>query len=148
MKKLMRFVMEWKTWAGLLFTGTMVLYLVICQVLGEKMAPVSTLWSLLLVSAVGTLLQCLCFTELVIRRMRYTARLMLFCLLFLPVLAAIAWAFRWFPREVGRWLTFLGIFLVVFVVMTLGFELRFWADGKKFDGLLGQYRREREKTEE
>jgi len=148
MKKLIRFVMEWKTWACLMFTGTMALYLVICLILGEHLAPVSTLWSLLLVSALGTLLQCLCFTELVIRRMRYTGRLALFCLLFLPVLSVIAWAFQWFPGELGSWLIFLGIFLVVFVVMTLGFELRFWAEGKKFDGLLGQYRREKEGQEE
>lgn len=75
MKRFFRFVMEWKTGACLMFTGTMVLYLVICQILGEQAAPVGTLWSLLLVSAAGTLLQVLCFTELVIRRMRYTTRL-------------------------------------------------------------------------
>lgn len=144
MKRFLRFVMEWKTWACLMFTGTMALYLVICLALGERAAPVSTLWSLLLVSALGTLLQCLCFTELVIRRMRYTGRLALFFLLFLPALSAVAWAFRWFPGEAGSWLVFLGIFLAVFLVMTLGFELRFWADGKRYDGILGQYRRQRE----
>lgn len=148
MKKLIRFVMEWKTWACYMFTGTMSLYLVIWLSLGEHLVPVSTLWSFLLVSALGTLLQCLCFTELVIRRMRYTGRLTLFGLLFLPVLSVIAWAFQWFPGELGEWLTFLGIFLVVFVVITLGFELKSWADGRKFDGLLGQYRREKERREE
>lgn len=148
MKRFFRFVMEWKTVACLMFTGTMVLYLVICQILGEQAAPVGTLWSLLLVSAAGTLLQVLCFTELVTRQMRYTTRLALFCLLFLPVLAAIAWAFRWFPMESGSWLAFLGIFLAVFLIMTLGFELWFRAAGRRYDGILGQYRREREKAEE
>lgn len=50
--------------------------------------------------------------------------------------------------ESGSWLVFLGIFLAVFLVMTLGFELWFRAAGRRYDGILGQYRREREKAEE
>ena len=38
------------------------------------------------------------------------------------------------------WLIFLGIFFAIFVVMTLGFEIYFQIQGKKYDGLLGQYR--------
>lgn len=148
MKKLIGFVMEWKTGACLMFTGTMALYLVVCLILGQRLVRVSILWSLLLISGAGTLLQTLCFTELAIKRMRYTGRLALYGLLFLPILAVIAWIFQWFPMGVESWLVFLGIFLAVFLVMTVGFEIWFRATGRKYDGLLGQYRQEREKQRE
>lgn len=144
MKKILQFVMEWKTGACLMFTGTVLLYLAFCLILGEKEVAVSQLWTLLLISAAGTLLQTLCFTSLVIKRMRYTRRLLLFCLLFLPTLSATAWRFRWFPMGKGSWLIFIGLFLLIFAVMTIGFEIYYRAAGHKYDGLLGQYRRERE----
>ena len=36
----------------------------------------------------------------------------------------------------------LGLALVVFVAMTLGFEMYFRIAGRKYEGLLGQYRKE------
>lgn len=148
MKKFLRFVMEWKTGACFLFTGTVILYLVFCLILGETTVTVPLLWTLVLVSAAGTLIQTLCFTQLILKRMRYTWRLTLFCLLFFPVLAVVAWAFQWFPMEEGHWLVFIGIFLLIFVVMTAGFEIYFRATGRRYDGLLGQYRKEREEGKE
>ena len=51
--------------------------------------------------------------------------------------------FRWFPTgNMLSWLIFLGIFFAIFVVMTLGFEIYFQIQGKKYDGLLGQYRKQ------
>ena len=66
---------------------------------------------------------------------------------FLPLLAVTAWAFQWFPMEIESWMGFLGIFLVIFAAMTIGFEMYYRLTGRKYDGLLGQYRREKEKQE-
>lgn len=148
MKRLLKFVVEWKTWVGLMFTGTVALYLVLCLILGQETVAVAMLWTLLALSVVGTLVQALCFTDLLIRRMRYTWRLLLFCLLFFPMLAAVAWAFHWFPMEGGSWIAFTGIFLAVLAVMTVGFEIYYRVTGRKYDGLLGQYRKEKEKRGE
>ena len=41
--------------------------------------------------------------------------------------------------------TFIIIFIVIFIIMTIGFEVYFRIVGKKYDGLLGQYKKEREK---
>ena len=144
MNRFLRFVAVWKTGMGLMFTGTVVLYLVFCLILGQETVAAAILWSLLAISVAGTSLQALCFTELLIRRMRYTWRLLLFCMLFFPLLAVIAWAFHWFPMGGGNWLVFTGIFLAIFAVMTAGFEIYFRVTGNKYNGLLGQYRREKE----
>lgn len=148
MKKFLLFWVEWKTSVCLMFTGTTLLYLAFCLFYGQGQVSARMLWTFLLISAVGTLLQSLCFTELVIRRMRYTWRLALFCLLFFPLLALIAWGFQWFPMDGGSWLVFAGIFLLIFLVMTAGFEIYFRATGRRYDGLLGQYRKEREEGKE
>ena len=47
-----------------------------------------------------------------------------------------------------HWLIFAASFAIAFVVFTLGFELFYRAAGRKYDGLLGQYRREKERRGE
>ena len=37
---------------------------------------------------------------------------------------------------------FVGVFFAVFLVMTLGFDIYFRLTGRKYDGLLGRYRKE------
>ncbi len=148
MKRFIQFVMEWKTAACFMFTGTMLVFLVLCQVLGQRWVETAQLRALLLISAVGTFVQWLCFSGQVITRMRYTRRLLLFCLLFFPLLTLIAWYFQGFPDGGGAWLTFIGIFLLVFVAVTLGFEIYYRATDQKYSGLLGQYRREKEGRDE
>ena len=148
MKRFLQFVMEWKTAACFMFTGTMLVFLVLCQLWGQSRVETAQLWALLLVSAAGTFVQWLCFGGRVITRMRYTRRALLFCLLFFPLLCLIAWYFQWLPDSGGAWLIFIGIFLLVFLAVTLGFEIYYRATGRKYDGLLGQYRREKEGRDE
>ena len=70
----------------------------------------------------------------------------LFAALFLPVMVLMAVFMRWFPLEnPGAWLLFIGLFVAVFAVMTLGFEVYFRIVGRRYDGLLGQYRLQRER---
>lgn len=111
----------------------------------EREGSSSHQFRMLLLSTTGTFVQYLCFTDNIIKNMRYTRRLMLFGALFLPLLTGIAVAFGWFPAaKPGAWALFLGIALIVFAAMTLGFEMYFRVAGRKYDGLLGQYRKEHE----
>lgn len=147
MKKFLKAVLEWKTAASLLYLGAMVVYLVCCAVFQKTLVETSMLWTLLMVCAAGSLLQGLCFTDWVLKKLRYTWRLALFCVLFLPLLAFVAWVGHWFPMQRRAWLGFLGIFLAVFAAMTAGFEMYYRMTGRKYDGLLGQYRREKERQD-
>ena len=94
------------------------------------------------------MLQIVAFTELVIKRLRYTLRLFVFAVPYLAVLSAIAAGFGWLPAaQPGTWALFFLIFLAVLLTMTLGFELYYRISGKKYDGLLGQYRASRTRDE-
>ena len=142
-------VMKWKTGTCLLYTGAMVIYLFFCLVFHNREGSTTLLWTLLLASAAGTLIQAVCFTDWLIKRMRYTLRSLLFLALFFPALSVLAWKAEWFPvQEPGAWVTFTASFFVTFLVMTIGFEVYFRLTGRKYDGLLGQYRREREEKKE
>lgn len=145
MKEFLKGVAKWKTGVCLLYTGAMVIYLFFCTVFGHREIPVGMLWTLLGVSAVSTLIQGLCFSDWIIKKMRYTWRSLLFMVLFLPLLSLAAWKMEWFPTEqLGSWAMFIGIFFLTFLVFTIGFDIYYRATGKKYDGLVGQYRREKE----
>ena len=146
MKKFMKCVLEWKTGVSLAFTATMLIYVVIALLMGEKQIEATAVIAMLLLATTGTFVQYLCFTDNIIKNMRYTRRLLLFGVIYVPLLAGIAVIFGWFPTyKPGAWLLFIGIALAVLAAMTLGFELYFRIAGRRYDGLLGQYRRQHER---
>ena len=149
MKRFVEGVLKWKTAACLMYTATMVIYLVFCLVFGNREVSTSMLWMLLLSCVCATLIQGICFSNWIIKKLRYTLRSILFVTLFLPVLSLIAWKGQWFPTENGgSWVIFVGTFFGTFILMTIGFDIYFRITGRKYDGLLGQYRREKEEKEE
>ena len=62
-------VMKWKTGTCLLYTGAMVIYLFFCLVFNNREVSTTLLWTLLLASAAGTLIQAVCFTDWLIKRL-------------------------------------------------------------------------------
>ncbi len=149
MKRFWKGLMEWKTAACLMYTATMVLYLFFSLLFDNREAPIGMLWSLLLVCAVASLIQGVCFSDWIFKKMRYTRRSLLFVLLFLPTLSVTAWKMEWFPAEdLGAWAIFVGMFFLIFIVMTIGFDIYFRATGRKYDGMIGRYRREKEEEGE
>ncbi len=149
MKKFFKGLMEWKMSACVLFTAAMFIYLFFCLIYGNREVPTATLWGLFWVSAASSLIQAVCFSDWVIKKMRYTWRSLLFVLLFLPVLAFAAWKAAWFPTDqAGAWALFIGIFFLIFAAMTVGFDIYFWITGRKYDGLIGQYRKKKEEEED
>lgn len=149
MKQFLKGVIEWKTAACFMYTAAMFLYLCFSLVFGNETASVTMLWALFLVCAVGALIQAVCFSDWLIKKMRYTRRSLLFVLLFLPTLAFAAWKAEWFPIEnLGSWAVFVGAFFITFIVMTIGFDIYFRITGRKYDGMIGQYRKEKEEKGE
>ncbi|MEG1049733.1 MAG: hypothetical protein RSE24_04255 [Oscillospiraceae bacterium] len=145
MKKFLQGVMEWKIWASLMFTGSVFLYCIINLFLGYKSLEISTILSLLIVSAVGTFIQFLAFTEYIIKNLRYSIRMIIFIVPFSILLTACAIGFHWFPSEIaGAWIIFIVIFMLAFIGITIGFEIYFSVTEKKYDGLLGQYKKQKD----
>lgn len=147
MSNFMDAVIKWKTWACLMFTGTTIVYGVISVAFGREWVSVWMLLQFLVISAVGTLLQGIAFNEdWIIKKAKYTTRMFIFIVPFLAMLTLAAIVFNWFPKDdLVNWAVFLVIFLLIFVVMTVSFELVFKITGKRYDGLLGQYKEKREK---
>lgn len=145
MKKFLKFVARWKTIAALMFSASVTIYLVCCWLFGAGQAPVGVLWGLLIACLAGSLLQGVFFSPWGIRRLRYSLRLALFAAAYLPLLALLAWQFSWFPADdLSAWGIFLGAFFGCLAVCTAGFEIYYRATGKRYDGLLGQYRRQQQ----
>lgn len=144
MKKFLKGVVAWKSYACMMFTGSVMVFWIVAYFLGWDGLPLTTVLQLLLLSVIGSLLQGIMFTDWLIKSMAYPARLLIFAVVFLAVLSVFAWKGRWFPAgEFGNWLTFAGIFLVVFAVMTAGYEIYFRIAGKRYDGLLGERQKRR-----
>lgn len=138
---LIRGVLLWIISCCLMFTAMMILDTAVRFVENlQGVAPVQVL-SYLIFSAAGTFLQIFWFTETVLKKMKYLERLASFAVTFLLLLTTIAAVFRWFPlRHLDAWLLFVGIFVMIFVLFTIGFEIYYHRTGKKYDGLLGQYK--------
>lgn len=148
MKRFFKGLIEWKMSVCALFTAAVFIYLVFCLICDNREAPTAVLWGLFWVSAAGSLIQAVCFSDWIIKKMRYTRRSLLFVLLFLPALSLAAWKTEWFPADqTGAWVLFIGIFFLIFLVMTVGFDIYFQVTGRKYDGLIGQYRRKKEEDE-
>ena len=149
MKKFLKGLIEWKMSACALFTAAMFIYLFFCLIFDLREVSTALLWGLFWVSAAGSLIQAVCFSDWIIKKLRYTWRSLLFVLLFLPVLSFTAWKTEWFPPDqVGAWVLFIGIFFLIFLVMTIGFDLYFQVTGRKYDGLIGQYRKKKEEDDQ
>ncbi len=149
MKDFLRGMVRWKLSACAIFTASTFFYLLVSWFYGAEQVSARALWGLFWASIAGSLCQAVCFSDWLIKKMRYTWRSLLFVALFLPSLSLIAWWTNWFPADQpGAWGMFIGIFLLIFGVMTVGFDIYFQFTGRKYDGLIGQYRKQKEHEEE
>ena len=146
MKNFFEIILEWKKAAALMFSAAIILYIVVLLFLGESTIQIPVIISLLIISGAGTFLQFLAFTDRIIKKMRYSVRMIVFATPFLAILSANAYFFHWFPVEsAGHWLVFTSIYLITFAGASISFEIYYHAMGRKYDGLLGQYRKQRER---
>ena len=149
MKQFLKGVMEWKASVCYLYTGAMFLYLFFSTVFHNDEISLTMLWTLFLVSVLATLIQGVCFSNWIFKKLRYTWRSLLFIALFLPTLTLMAWQADWFPMDqAGAWAVFIGMFFLTFIVMTIGFDIYFRITGRQYDGMLGQYRKQKEEKSE
>lgn len=146
MKKFIGFLTEFKTWLCLCFTASMVIYTVCCLLFGNETIECKTVFQLLGIAAGITLLQYLCFTEVIFKKLRYSLRMLIFLAPTMGLLSLFAVVFYWFPVDrLGAWAVFLLAAFLIFAAISAGFEIYFWAAGKKYDGLLGEYRKKGQK---
>ncbi len=145
MKKFFEVVMNLKERAGLIYTGSMFFYMFFLWVFRQDSAPLSVLFSLLLVSVIASAMQVVAFSNLIIKKLAYGWRMLVFFIPFGAVLTAIAVACGWFPTDqLGAWALFGLFFVLISAVITGGIELYYRLSGRKWNDRLDWYRKSRE----
>lgn len=139
--KIRSFLSSWFHNTCISFTVGVLILMATC----EDTLTVGQLSSVLLACLWTCAMQTVFFSPIWIYNMVYALRLFCFTVIGYLGLAAMAWFLQWFPRTDGTaWLLFSGIFLGITGVLTLFFEIIFRLKGKKYQGLLGAYKRQRE----
>ncbi len=146
MKKFFEVVMNLKERTGLIYAGGMCFYMFFLWVFKQDSAPLPVLFSLLLVSVAASAMQVVAFSSLIIKKLSYGWRMVVFAVPFGGVLTAFAVGFGWFPADqAGAWVIFGLIFVLIFAVITGGIELYYRLSGRKWDDRLDWYRKNRDK---
>ena len=128
MKKILEAAVELKTWACLSFTAAVLIYTVCSLAFGERSMDLVMVFELLGLSVGATLLQFVCFSGKVIKKMRYSVRMLVFSIPMFGVAGLCAVLFRWFPiQDPWAWISFAAFYLLGFIGITLGFEIYYWA---------------------
>ncbi|MDR1638482.1 MAG: DUF3021 domain-containing protein [Clostridiales bacterium] len=145
MKKFIDGVVAVKTSACMIFSGTIILFSIINALSGKTDVPIKTIASLAVLAIFCTFVQMVAFTDIFIKNLSYVLRMAVFFVPVFAIFAAVGWLFKWFPAEVEGMVTFGVIFLIVFAGATVGFEIYYKMSGRKYDGLLGEYRKNKER---
>ena len=108
----------------------------------QEGAALSQLFSVLLASVAAGTMQVVAFSDLLIKKLAYGWRMVLFFVVFGAILTAFAVGFGWFPTDnMGAWVSFTVIFVLIFAAIAAGIEIYYRASGRKWDDRLDWYRR-------
>lgn len=130
--------------ACVIFTVAMALWCVAGLIFAGPIEGIVITLSLLAAALALCALQVLWFTEAVIGRLSYPARIAGFGLTGLPVLVLCAALGSWFPLDnIGAWLSFVIIYLVTLAVITAGYTIHYRRTAGSFDAALARYREDR-----
>ena len=128
-----------------IFTVAMALWCVAGLAFAGPVEGIVITLSLLAACAALTLLQVLWFTEALLVRPSYPARIAGYGLTALPALALCAALGGWFPADnAGAWVTFVAIYLITLAAITAGYTVYYRRTVGSFDAALARYRAERE----
>ena len=142
MKKFFDVVVAVKERAALNYTAAMCFYIFFLWVFKQEAAPLSLLFSLLVVGVAAGVMQVVAFSDLLIKKLAYSWRMVLFFVVFGAILTAFAVGFHWFPTDqAGAWVIFGVIFVLIFAAIAAGIEIYYRASGRKWDDRLDWYRR-------
>lgn len=144
MKKFLQVVISIKERTVLSYTAAMCIYMFFLFLFKQESAPLPVLFSLLLVCLAAGTMQLVAFSDLVIKKLAYGWRLVVFVVPFGAILTAFAAGCGWFPTDqAGAWVLFGVIFVLIFVAITAGIEAYYRLSGRKYDDRLDWYRRNR-----
>lgn len=132
--------------AALCYTAAMCIYIFFLWVFRQEGASLPMLFSLLVVGTAAGLMQVVAFSNVLFKKLAYGWRMVLFFVVFGAILTAFAVGFGWFPTDnMGAWVSFAVIFVLIFAAIAGGIEIYYRASGRRWDDRLDWYRKNREK---
>ncbi len=141
MKYFLEYLVEIITKACLTFSLTTLTYTLIYALLFEGGIMASVIFQLAFVSFFCAVIQFVFFSGRVIGSMSYGKRILFSFPAFFILLLAAALLFNWFPaNRLEAWGAFFGVFVLIFLLILLGFEIYFRIIGDKYDDLLSRYK--------
>jgi len=141
MKRLLEVSVAIKSVAGLVFAGQILVFVIVGTFFGLTDMPFAFIWQAVVIAAVTGVLHYVAFTEEVIKKMKYSLRLVVFSIPLYAMLAAFAAVFQWFPSGVVSWFLFTAVFIFVFGIFNTAFEIYSRITGKKYNESLSAYKR-------
>jgi len=141
MKKLLEVSVVIKSVASMVLAGQIIIYVIIGTFFGLSSMEFSFIWQAVVIATITGILHYIAFTETVIKKMRYSIRLLIFSIPLYAVLAAFAVIFKWFPASIYTWIIFTVVFLVICGAINVAFEIYTRVTGKKLNESLNAYNR-------
>ncbi len=129
------------------FTATTIVSVAVAFALGVIDLSVVGYFASIALMCLFPFLQLLWFTQAVIRKAGFGARVAGFGLTYLPILVVAALLGSWFEPSLGSWAVFVGIYLIILACMTLGFHLYYKRTSGSYQTALERYREHREPKE-
>ncbi|MEG0752466.1 MAG: hypothetical protein RR461_01415 [Angelakisella sp.] len=142
MKRFIEWIGSAKAYASLVFTGEVLIYTAIKNMLlGETALPYSMIWQFLALAVIIPFLQMLCFGDMVFKNLRSSLRLLLFSLKLLCTLSIFAGIFHWFPvHDPMAWIVFVVGILAAESILGLSLHLYFRITGQQYTEKLKLYK--------
>lgn len=123
-----------------LFTLFTALWCLAGLVFAGPIHEIVVILSIMIAAIMITLLRVVWFTDKVFRNLAYPARIFGFGVTALLALCGCAAIGSWFPMDnIGAWVTFLAIFLVILAGFCIGYQIYFKRTSGSFDAALRDY---------
>jgi hypothetical protein len=148
MKKLFYWSVPIKSFAAMIFAGFIILYMIIVTIYAvitgeafEYAIPFMFAIQAVAVSVVISILWTIIFSDIIIKKMRYFLRLIIFSAALLPVFAlSFLVLFVSHADCIKLWLVILGAMILGLIIISLLFETYFKLIGKRYTEMLKDYK--------
>lgn len=141
MKRIFAVIMDVKSYAAMVFCGLTLAYTVIGWLFFEVEAvSVGLVMQFLGIAALASILQYIFLSENVIKKMRYSIRLLLYFIPLYLLVSGFAVGFQWFPINVGTWALFSVIFIAIFLILTAVFAIYYRIVGQRYQERLDAFK--------
>jgi len=140
MKRFIEFTVAIKSQAAMLFSGAVMLYVVMGFFFEKEAIPSILILQMAALSIICAAWQLFCFDVERLKEFTFALRAMLFLIPTFVVLSVFAYFGKWFPMSVHSWLIFTGVFIVIAPIVLGIYETYYRITGVRYNQMLTAYK--------